>query len=52
LQMLLYIKHVYPEAKSQVKEFDGTVAKVTTLLERGLQIPLDELLILRDEGGT
>ena len=44
LQMLLYIKSIYPEAKSQIKEFDDTVAKLTGLLERGLQIPLDELL--------
>jgi len=46
LQMLLYIKSIYPEAKSQIKEFDNTVAKITGLLERGLQISLDELLIL------
>lgn len=47
LQMLLYIKNIYPEAKSQVKEFDDTIAKLTGLLERGLQIPLDELLVLK-----
>lgn len=44
LQMLLYIKHVYPKAKSQVKEFDATVAKLTGLVQRELQIPMDELL--------
>jgi len=52
LQMLLYIKHVYTEAKSQVKEFDSTVAKLTTVLERKLQIPLDELLILKGKAET
>jgi hypothetical protein len=50
--MLLYIKHVYPEAKSQVKEFNSTVARLTTILERGLQIPLDELLIFKGEAET
>jgi hypothetical protein len=44
LQMLLYIKHVYPKAKSQIREFDDTVAKINSLVNRELQIPLDELL--------
>jgi len=52
LQMLLYIKHVYPEAKSQVKEFDSTVAKLTTVLEREPQIPLDGLLTLKGKTET
>ncbi len=44
LQMLSYIKHVYPRASSQVKGFDATMAKITILCERELQIPMDELL--------
>ena len=43
-QMLLYVKHVYPKAKSQVKGFDATVAKIAVLVGRELQIPMDELL--------
>ena len=42
----------YPGAKSQVKEFDSTVAKLTTVLEREPQIPLDGLLTLKGKTET
>lgn len=50
LQMLLYIKDVYPEAKSQVTEFDDIVKRIRLVSEKQLQIPLDELLIIRRLG--
>lgn len=49
LQVLLYIKDIYPKAKSQVNEFNNVIAKITSTLERELQIPLDELSVLKGQ---
>lgn len=48
LQLLLYIKSVYPDAKAHVIEFDRIISDVKSVSEKELQIPLDELLILKE----
>lgn len=50
LQMLLYIKDIYQEARSQVTEFDDIVKRIRLVSQKQLQISLDELLIIRRLG--
>lgn len=50
MQMLLYIKDVYPDAKSKVTEFDEIVRRIRRVSEKQLQISLDELLIINRLG--
>lgn len=50
LQMLIYIKSLYTEAKSSVPEFDDVLKKTWFMSEKQLQISLDEFLIIKDQG--